>query len=316
MPFNSHVTALSGLCRVITESDQPVVVILTDAEGIVLWRYGSRNGLVNADAIGFVEGAGWGDHDVGTNAIGRTLATGAPVSMRGYDHFAYSHGLWDCQSSPIRNPLTGLLIGALDISTPAGTSSVEGRGFVDATSRLLETMLLGAAPVNKGSKAHLRLFADPPQIQFPDGRQADIPLNMAEILSLLILQPGGCSADELAFQIGGDKGQPGAIRTQIHRLRVRLGDIIQSGPYRIESSEKVDSDLHRALNALERGDHETVLDVMTQPLLKRSPIVDLRTWAQRLAHLTDELVIRAGSPQQQARWKLTRMSFDDAWTVS
>ncbi|WP_278255644.1 hypothetical protein [Nocardioides convexus] len=55
------------------------LVVITDADGVVLWRSGSPRVRRQADGLGFAEGALWTEGAVGTNAIGTALEEGAPV---------------------------------------------------------------------------------------------------------------------------------------------------------------------------------------------------------------------------------------------
>ena len=55
--------------------DARFVVVVTDADGVLLWREGSAAVRRQADALGFAEGADWSEGSVGTNAIG-TAGTG------------------------------------------------------------------------------------------------------------------------------------------------------------------------------------------------------------------------------------------------
>ena len=63
------------------------LMVVTDAEGVVLWRAGSARVLKIADQLGFVEGALWTERAVGTNAIGTALAEAAPVELFSAEHF-------------------------------------------------------------------------------------------------------------------------------------------------------------------------------------------------------------------------------------
>ncbi len=69
----------SGLMAVLDEvsrglesivADGTNILVVADSQGGVLWRSGSPAVLNNADRLGFIEGACWGEGEVGTNAIG------------------------------------------------------------------------------------------------------------------------------------------------------------------------------------------------------------------------------------------------------
>lgn len=91
-----------GLDSVIDGGDN--ILVVADARGRVLWRYGSPRVLTNADRLGFVEGAQWSESAVGTNAIGTALASHRAVQVFSAEHFLRSHHAWTCAGAPIKDP--------------------------------------------------------------------------------------------------------------------------------------------------------------------------------------------------------------------
>ena len=59
--------------------------------GRVLWRDGRSSVRRRADGLGFVEGAAWDEHTVGTNAIGTALVVRKPVQAYSAEHFVRVH---------------------------------------------------------------------------------------------------------------------------------------------------------------------------------------------------------------------------------
>jgi transcriptional regulator of acetoin/glycerol metabolism len=55
-----------------------MLLVVTDADGVILWREGAAPVRCRADDLGFTLGARWTEATVGTNAIGTALAEGAP----------------------------------------------------------------------------------------------------------------------------------------------------------------------------------------------------------------------------------------------
>jgi transcriptional regulator of acetoin/glycerol metabolism len=78
-----------GLESLVAEGDN--ILVIADAQGRVLWRSGSRSVLGQADRLGFVEGAHWGENAVGTNAIGTALMSNGAVQVFSAEHYARSH---------------------------------------------------------------------------------------------------------------------------------------------------------------------------------------------------------------------------------
>jgi transcriptional regulator of acetoin/glycerol metabolism len=55
------------------------VMLVTDADGTILWREGAAKLLSAADGVGLSPGTRWTEDAIGTNAMGTTLAVDAPV---------------------------------------------------------------------------------------------------------------------------------------------------------------------------------------------------------------------------------------------
>jgi GAF domain len=128
-----------GLESLVAEGDN--ILVVADAQGRVLWRSGSPSVLGNADRLGFVEGAHWGENAVGTNAIGTALASRRAVQVFSAEHYLRSHHPWTCAGAPIRDPRTGQVIGVVDVSGPAATVHPTTVALVDAVARLAESHL-------------------------------------------------------------------------------------------------------------------------------------------------------------------------------
>ncbi|HEY9354392.1 MAG TPA: GAF domain-containing protein, partial [Nocardioides sp.] len=117
------------------------LMVVTDAEGVVLWRAGSARVLKIADQLGFVEGALWTERAVGTNAIGTALAEAAPVELFSAEHFEQAQHPWYCTAAPIHDPRTGALLGVVDVSGPALTLHPAIGALVESAVRLAEMSL-------------------------------------------------------------------------------------------------------------------------------------------------------------------------------
>lgn len=128
-----------GLESLVAEGEN--ILVVADAAGRVLWRSGSPAVLTNADRLGFVEGAHWGEGAVGTNAIGTALVSQRAVQVFSAEHFLRSHHPWTCAGAPIRDPRTGQVIGVVDVSGPAATVHPTTIALVDAVARLAESHL-------------------------------------------------------------------------------------------------------------------------------------------------------------------------------
>jgi hypothetical protein len=121
------------------------LLVVVDASGRVLWREGGAGVRRRADSLGFVLGSAWDEDSVGTNAIGTSLVVGSPVHVYAGEHYAETHQPWTCAAAPLHDPLTGRLLGAVDLSGPASTVHPSTVALVDAVARLAELELRLAA---------------------------------------------------------------------------------------------------------------------------------------------------------------------------
>nr|WP_222131875.1 GAF domain-containing protein [Pseudonocardia sp. C8] len=117
------------------------VMVVTDADGVLLWREGSTAVRRRADGLGFTEGANWSECSVGTNAIGTALAEGGPVQIFSAEHFVRSHHRWTCTAAPVHDPRSGELLGVVDVSGPAETIHPTTVALVNTAVRLAEAGL-------------------------------------------------------------------------------------------------------------------------------------------------------------------------------
>ncbi len=134
------------------------IVVVTDADGVILWREGSSAVLRRADALGFAEGAVWTEDHVGTNAIGTALAEEAPVQLFSAEHFEEGQHAWYCTAFPVHDPRTGAFLGVVDVSGPALMLHPALLALVDTATRLAEARLWRR---HEESLLRLRRSADP-----------------------------------------------------------------------------------------------------------------------------------------------------------
>lgn len=140
----------SALADVIADLDQVIstvaeashmLMVVADADGVILWRSGAARVRGRADSLGFREGAEWTERTVGTNAIGTALTEAAPVQLFSGEHFEQSQHPWYCTASPIHDPRTGELLGVVDVSGPALTLHPAVTALVETAVRLAEAQL-------------------------------------------------------------------------------------------------------------------------------------------------------------------------------
>jgi hypothetical protein len=121
--------------------DAEHVMIVTDAEGNILWREGSAGVCHQADKVNLAEGTRWAENVVGTNAMGTSLATGEAVQIYSAEHLVRMYHGWTCAAAPLRDPDTGILLGAIDVSGPLRTVHPAMLALVSAAAQLADGQL-------------------------------------------------------------------------------------------------------------------------------------------------------------------------------
>jgi hypothetical protein len=117
------------------------LMVVTDADGVILWREGPARLRLRADSLGFTEGARWTEAIVGTNAIGTALTEAAPVQLFSAEHFEQAQHPWYCTAAPIHHPVNGELLGVVDVSGPALTLHPVIGALVETAVKLAECQL-------------------------------------------------------------------------------------------------------------------------------------------------------------------------------
>lgn len=126
---------LRRLCRPEIESlyadamQTGCVVILTDADGMILETLGSADFAARAAQVSLRPGVAWGEATTGTNAVGTALVEGRPIAVHGAEHYYDPHGILSCSAAPILDPY-GRTVGALDLSGPAAVDHRHALGLV------------------------------------------------------------------------------------------------------------------------------------------------------------------------------------------
>lgn len=283
------------------------VLVIADADGVVLWREGARGTRRHADDLGFIEGADWSEDSVGTNAIGTALIEDASVHLFSAEHYAGRHQGWYCIGEPVHDPRTGEVLGVVDISGPAlsehpstialartavriAESSlwrehresldhlreasaptlaargpalvVDANGWVAAAhglaapdrvaapetgTPLLVPGLGLAIPEPMGDGWILRRRDTEPRIEleldFGESPRATVlghvtwtrglsPRHAQILRALVDAPPEGLDATDLSIALFGEPDHIVAVRSEISRLRKKLGSILTTQPYR------------------------------------------------------------------------------------
>lgn len=150
------------------------LLILSDAEGVVLRASGGGSFESTAKNLRLIEGACWSEKARGTNAIGTAAALNRPTQVHGLAHYGLGYRDLVCYAAPIRN-LDGNVVAVLDATSHVERANPEIGNIVVQGARALEELLrLGAyatagASVTRALGRSLDRMNDPALLLEPPG---------------------------------------------------------------------------------------------------------------------------------------------------
>lgn len=107
-----------------TLANEPLSMMLTDADGVVLSRLSGDRSLLRAlDDVHLAPGFAYSEREVGTNGLGLALADRVPTLVRAEQHYASSLCTFTCAAVPVLDPVTGRLEGSVNLTTWSRSSS-------------------------------------------------------------------------------------------------------------------------------------------------------------------------------------------------
>ena len=120
--------------------DTESMVVLTDAQGVVLHSIGDDSFAQRASQVALRPGVSWSEAHKGTNAIGTAIFEKQPVVVHANQHFLHAnHGL-TCSASPIFAP-AGDLLGVLDVTGDYRGFHKHTMGLVRMSTQMIENTL-------------------------------------------------------------------------------------------------------------------------------------------------------------------------------
>jgi transcriptional regulator of acetoin/glycerol metabolism len=96
------------------------VIVLADPEGRILHAAGHSGVQAVLERVNLAPGGVWTEAAVGPNGIGTPLALGQPEMVFGPEHYCEGWQAFFCCGFPIRDPISGRILGAVDITGPLG----------------------------------------------------------------------------------------------------------------------------------------------------------------------------------------------------
>jgi transcriptional regulator of acetoin/glycerol metabolism len=122
-------------------SGAEAMLILTDAEGVILETAGDNSTLSKASKINLNVGGLWSEHASGTNGIGTALWAGQPVYVHGEEHFCEGMKPWSCAAAPIRDPVDRSILGVINLSGLTQIFQKHNAAFAATAARDIEISL-------------------------------------------------------------------------------------------------------------------------------------------------------------------------------
>jgi sigma-54 dependent transcriptional regulator, acetoin dehydrogenase operon transcriptional activator AcoR len=124
-------------------SGEPVSLILTDSEGVVLdRRTGDSRLRHHLDKVSLAPGFSYAEEFVGTNGIGTALEDRGPAQVFGHEHYVEHLEELACAGAPIHHPTTGKVLGVVDLTCWRVDASPMMAAAVSSIARRIEEALL------------------------------------------------------------------------------------------------------------------------------------------------------------------------------
>lgn len=272
--------------------DAGLIVAVGDASGRLLWLDGDSRLRSAAEEMGFRAGMDWSEGAVGTSAPGSALALDHAIQVLGAEHYHRAVHQWSCTAAPVHDPLSGSIIGVIDVTGGDAAASPHILPLVEATLAAVEaelkleslrslmdkerTLVAPGRPRSAAADSHpaprlIVLGRDPALLECPGGSIA-LTGRHAEIL-LTLATHSGLGAAALAEEVYGDAESERTLRAEVVRLRKKLereraGIDLLSRPYRLDRTLRVDA--IEALEAIARGAHRLALAAYEGAVLPQS----------------------------------------------
>ncbi|MEO3858730.1 ATP-binding protein [Acrocarpospora sp. B8E8] len=136
-----------------------VSALLFDEKARILRRSGGEPEILRLlDDLPALPGFGCAEQIIGTNGTGTALVERRPALIRGREHFAESLRLLACAGAPIRDPISGRILGILDLTCLDRDADPAMLGLVTEAAVRIERRLF--EQTSERERALLRAFLD------------------------------------------------------------------------------------------------------------------------------------------------------------
>ncbi|MDN5851352.1 MAG: Fis family transcriptional regulator [Actinomycetia bacterium] len=137
---------------------QSISLILTDPSGSVVSQHTGDPDLGRyLERVNLLPGFSYGERFVGTNGIGTALEDGRPAHVFGHEHYAENLERLACAGVPIHHPISGRVVGAVDLTCWAKDASGLLVTLARSTAEQIRQALLTHASVRELELFHAYL---------------------------------------------------------------------------------------------------------------------------------------------------------------
>jgi transcriptional regulator of acetoin/glycerol metabolism len=324
-PLSAVLPVIRRLLVQDAEADRMIVAV-TDSGGRMLWVEGDAKLRSRAAGMNFVEGARWSEDVAGTNAPGTALAIDHAVQFYGSEHYRRPVQPWSCAAAPVHDPVTGALLGAIDVTGGDHVASPHVLTLVRATVAAVEAELrwqqreqLQRGPVRRPAPvarpaARLEVLGrERARLTLPTGA-LELSVRHSELL-LLLAEAAAAGEGRTAAQLAAEchRGDAAAVtvRAELSRLRRLVGaDLLGSRPYRL--LQRLDTDVDQVRRLVARGSVGAALECYAGALLPGSAAPGVVAARERTAALLRQAVVRSRRPELLLRYARLPEARDDA----
>ena len=292
-----------------------LVVAVGDVNGRLLWVEGDAGLRRRAEDMLFVAGADWSEARIGTSAPGTALELDRAVQIRGAEHYNRIVHPWSCTAAPVHDPVTGALVGVIDITGTDHAVAPHTLSLVSATVAAVEAELRIASLETTARSASLRsrpraapsAHASTPAPTWltvlgerrPRLGALELSPRHAEILTLLAWPSRGLGAERLAALLYESEASPVTLRAELVRLRRVLeasGEPpLESRPYRL--GRAVDLDATSVTRLLGQGSLRRAVERYPGALLPSSTAPGIVEIREELAGRVRESMLSDAPPE-------------------
>jgi sigma-54 dependent transcriptional regulator, acetoin dehydrogenase operon transcriptional activator AcoR len=120
------------------------MVILTDANGLIVHTLGDDDFLEKADKVALQPGIRWSEQSKGTNAIGTAIAEQMPILVHAGEHYLNANHFLTCSAAPIFDH-QGKVVGTLDVTGDQHSFHKHTMALVRMSAQMIENQIFSAA---------------------------------------------------------------------------------------------------------------------------------------------------------------------------